>query len=83
MLSRTSQTTETLARLKTSWKDKNIHAKHKIRFMLALVITIFCYASETWTLTAELQRRIQSLDPRNGRNKFKHVGKVINIVINT
>ena len=30
--------------------------------MRALVITIFLYACETWTLTAELQRRIQSLE---------------------
>ena len=32
--------------------------------MRALVITIFLYACETWTLTAELQRRIQSLEFR-------------------
>ena len=36
--------------------------KHKIRLMRALVITIFMYACETWTLTAELHRRIQSLE---------------------
>ena len=32
--------------------------------MRALVITIFLYACETWTPTAELQRRIQSLEFR-------------------
>ena len=32
--------------------------------MRALVMTIFLYACETWTLTAELQRRIQSLEFR-------------------
>ena len=54
----------TLARLKFIWKDMNIRIKHKIRLMRALVITIFLYACETWTLTAELQRRIQSLEFR-------------------
>ena len=32
--------------------------------MRALVITIFVYACDTWTLTTELQRRIQSLEFR-------------------
>ena len=32
--------------------------------MRALVITSFLYACETWTLIAELQRRIQSLELR-------------------
>ncbi len=32
--------------------------------MRALVITIFIYACGTWTLTADLQRRIQSLEFR-------------------
>ena len=53
-----------LARLKIIWKGKNIRIKHKIRLMRALVITIFLFACETWTLTAELQRRIQSLEFR-------------------
>ena len=43
-------------------KDKNTRIQHKIRLVRALVITIFLYACETWTLTAELQRRIQSLE---------------------
>ena len=64
VLSRAAQTVAALARLKLIWKDKNIRIKHKIRLMRALVITIFLYACETWTLTAELQRRIQSLEFR-------------------
>ena len=64
MLSRAAQTMAALARLKIIWKDKNIRIKHKIRLMRALVMTIFLYACETWTLTAELQRRIQSLEFR-------------------
>ena len=64
VLSRAAQTMAALARLKIIWKDKNIRIKHKIRLMRALVMTIFLYACETWTLTAELQRRIQALEFR-------------------
>ena len=64
-LSRAAQTMAALARLKIIWKDKNIRIKHKIRSLRALVMAIFLYACETWTLTAELvQRRIQSLELR-------------------
>ena len=58
-----------LARLNIVWKDRNIRIKHKIRLMCALIITIFLYACETWTLTAELQRRIQSIECRC----FRHI----------
>ena len=64
VLSRAAQTMTALARLKPIWKDKNIRIKYKIRLLLALVMTIFLYVCETWTLTAELQRRIQSLEFR-------------------
>ena len=55
VLSRAAQTIAALARLKTIWKDKNIRIKHKISLLRALVITIFLYACETWTLTPELE----------------------------
>ena len=80
VLSRAAQTVAALARLKTIWKDKNIIINHKIRLMRALVITIFLYACETWTLTAELQRRIQSLEFRSFRKILgisEHVRKTI------
>ena len=32
--------------------------------MLSLVISIFLYTCETWTLTADLQRRIQAMEMR-------------------
>ena len=35
-----------------------------MRLMFSLVISIFLYACETWTLTTELKRRIQSLGMR-------------------
>ena len=64
VLSRAAQTMAALARLKIIWKDKNIRIKLKIRLMRALIITIFLYACDTWTLTVELQRRIKSLEFR-------------------
>ena len=36
----------------------------KIRLVHSLVASIFPYACESWTLTAELQRRIQTLEMR-------------------
>jgi hypothetical protein len=36
----------------------------KIRLMRILVIFVFLYACETWTLTAELQKQIQALEMR-------------------
>ena len=53
ILSRIAQTIGALTKLKTIWKDKNIALSSKIRLMHSLVISIFLYACETWTLTAE------------------------------
>ena len=46
------------------WKDKNIALSSKIRLMRSLVISIFLYACETWTLTAELEKKIQTTEMR-------------------
>ena len=53
MLSKIAQTTAALTRLKPVWK---------IRLMRSLVTSIFLYAWESWTLTAELQRRIEAME---------------------
>ena len=44
----------------------------KIQLMRSLVISIFLYACESWTLTAELQRRIQAKEMRRYR-KILHI----------
>ena len=44
----------------------------KIRLMCSLVTSIFLYACESWTLTAELQRRIQAMEMRCYR-KILHI----------
>ena len=54
ILSRIAQITATLTRLKPVWIDKSISLSSKIRLMRSLVLSIFLYAGESWTLTAEL-----------------------------
>ena len=63
-MSRIAQTIGALTKLKTIWKDKNIALSSKIRLMRSLVISIFLYACETWTLTAELEKKIQITEMR-------------------
>ena len=62
LLSRIAQATEALIRLKPVWIDKSISLGSKIRLMRSIVTSIFLYACESWTLTAELQRRIQAVE---------------------
>ena len=60
--SRIAQTIGALTKLKIIWKDKNIALSSKIRQMSSLVISLFLYACETWTLTAELEKKIQATE---------------------
>ena len=62
LLCRIAQTTAALTRLKPIWNDKSISLSSKIRLMRSLVTSIFLYACESLTLTAELQGRIQALE---------------------
>uniref|UniRef100_UPI003AF7E505 hypothetical protein n=1 Tax=Thiolapillus sp. TaxID=2017437 RepID=UPI003AF7E505 len=64
ILSRIAQTTAALTRLRPVWIDKSISLSSKIRLMRSLVTSIFLYACESWTLTVELQRRIQAMEMR-------------------
>ena len=54
MLSRITQTTAALTRLKPVWIDRSIFLSCKIRLMRSLVTSIFLYTCESWILTAEL-----------------------------
>ena len=64
ILSSIAQTTAALTRLKPVWNDTSISLSSKIRLMWSVVTSIFLYACESWTLTAELQRRIQDMEMR-------------------
>ena len=64
ILSRIAQTTAALSRLKIIWRDKNISLASKVKLMRTLILSTFFYACEGWTLTAEVERRIQALGIR-------------------
>ncbi|WP_419651037.1 hypothetical protein, partial [Thiolapillus sp.] len=72
ILCRIAQATAALTRLKPIWIDKSISLSSKTRLMRSLVTPIFPYACESWTLTAELQRRIQATEMRCYR-KILHI----------
>ena len=56
ILSRITQTTAALTRLKPVWNDRSISLISKVRLMRSLVTSIFLYACELWMFAAELQR---------------------------
>ena len=64
ILSRIAQTTAALSRLNIIWRDKNISLASKVKPMRTLILSTFLYACESWTLTAEIERRIQALEKR-------------------
>ncbi len=72
ILSRIAQATAALTRLKPVWINKSISLSSKVRLMRSLVTSIFLYACESWTLTAELQTRIQAMEMRCYR-KILHI----------
>ena len=59
-----AQTTATVTKRKVVWNDKNIAISSSIRLILSLVMSIFLYAREAWTITADAERRIQALEMR-------------------
>ena len=64
ILARIAQATAAHAKLKTIWNDRNIALSSKIRLMRSLVMSIYLYACESWTLTAETEKRIQAMEMR-------------------
>ena len=64
VLSRIAQATAALTKLKPIWRDNNISLGSAVKLMRSLVISIFLYACESWTLTAELEKRTQAFEIR-------------------
>ena len=62
VLARIAQATAALSSLKKIWRDRNITLRTKIRLLRSLVISIFLYACESWTLT----RRPATSNTSNG-----------------
>ena len=58
VLSRIAQATAALTKLKPIWRDNNISLGSEVKLMHSFVISIFLYACESWTLTAELEKRL-------------------------
>ena len=57
VLPRNAQATAALTKLKPIWRDNNISLGSKMKLMRSLAISIFLYACESWTLTAELEKK--------------------------
>ena len=59
-----SRIAQALTKLKPIWRDNNICLGSKLKLMRSLVISIFLYTCESWTLTAELEKRTQAFEMR-------------------
>ena len=64
VLSRIAQATAALTKLEPIWRDNNISLGSKVKLMRSLVISIFLFARESWTLTAKLEIRKQAFEMR-------------------
>ena len=64
ILSRIAQATAALTKLTPIWRDNNISLGSKVKLMRSLVISIFLYACESWTLTAEFEKKTQAFQMR-------------------
>ena len=53
-----------MTQLKVIWNDKTIAISCKIRLMRSLAMSVFLYACETGTITADIEREIQALEMR-------------------
>ena len=62
VFSRIAQATAALTKLKPIWKDNNVSLGSKVKLMRSPVISIFLYACESWTSTAELEKRTQAFE---------------------
>ena len=57
-----AQSTAAVTKQKVLWNSKNIAISSKIRLMRSLAMSIFLHGCETWTITADIGRRIQALE---------------------
>jgi len=50
---------DAVRRLTKIWKSKTIRKATKVKVYETMVLSILCYNSETWTLTAEIKRQLR------------------------
>ena len=63
VLSRIAQATVALSKLRAIWKD-NISLRSKIKLMRFIFRSTFLFASESWTLTTEKEKRTRTFEMR-------------------
>ena len=80
ILSRIVQATTALTKLKPIWRDNNVSLGSKVKLVCSLVISIFLYACESWSLIAELERKKQAFEMRCYRRQLNisYMGHVTN-----
>ena len=59
-----AQATAAFTKVKPIWRDNNISLGSKVKLMCQFAISIFLNAYESWSLTAELQKRMQAFEMR-------------------
>ena len=59
---RIAKATATLTQLKRIWRDQNISVPTKHHLLRSLVIAVFLYAAESWTMNAEIEKRINAFE---------------------
>ena len=78
VLSSIAQATAALTKLKPIWRDNNISVGSMVKLVRSLVITIFLYVCESWTLTAKLEKRTQAFEMRCYR-KLLNISYKVNV----
>ena len=53
-----------MAGLGTIWKNRDISFGTKMKLFRSLVLSILLYRCESWTLTSELEKRIQVFETK-------------------
>ena len=62
--SRLAIATSIMAKLDKIWKNKNISFPTKMRLYRALVLSTLLYVCESWTMTAETTKRVQTFETK-------------------
>ena len=60
IVARIGQASSALNKLNCKWKLPAISTCHKLKLINSLVVSVFNYTCESWTLTADLEKRIKS-----------------------
>ena len=78
--SRIAQAYASLAKLKHIWLAQSIQMETKLKLMQSLVYSIFLYGAETWTITSNIEKRINAFENKCYRRIFniKYTDKVSN-----